>query len=106
VRQFPITRGHHGPGELRRSGQAFAVVGVPWDMLAPHEAGAVANHGQTLTRLAERGGLDAGEALALLEGKRWRDISDNWAENNRRLAVLIFRWMSTHAAGALVAGPP
>lgn len=40
---------------------------VPWSVIAPHEAQAQRNHGgQTLERLAERGGLCAKEALAVL----------------------------------------
>lgn len=30
------------------------------------------NHGQTLARLAERGGLNAGEALAIAEKRQWK----------------------------------
>lgn len=44
---------------------------VPFAMLAPHEAQAQRNHGQTLGRLAQRGGLDAAEALDILDGRRW-----------------------------------
>lgn len=42
---------------------------VPWDMVAPHEAQALRNHGQTLERLAERGGLDWSELLRVLEDR-------------------------------------
>ena len=44
---------------------------VPFALLAPHEAQAQRNHGQTLERLAQRGGLDAGEALDIIAGRRW-----------------------------------
>ncbi len=33
------------------------------------------NHGQSLARLAERGGLDAGEALAIIERRPWSSIT-------------------------------
>jgi predicted RNA-binding Zn ribbon-like protein len=33
------------------------------------------NHGQTLDRLAERGGLSASEALAICEKREWRRVS-------------------------------
>ena len=36
------------------------------------ERQAQTNHGQTLQRLAERGGLSLCEALALIEKRRWR----------------------------------
>lgn len=49
---------------------------IPWAMIAPHEATARQNHGgQTLARLAQRGGLCPLEAVAVLEDadyrKRW-----------------------------------
>lgn len=44
---------------------------VPWAMVAQHEARALKNHGQTLSRLAERGGLDPVELLAVLDDKPW-----------------------------------
>lgn len=43
---------------------------IPWAMMAPHEGQALRNHGQTLARLAERGGLGPDEALAALRGLR------------------------------------
>lgn len=43
---------------------------VPWAFVAPHEAWAEKNHGgQSLARLAERGGLDPLELLAVVEGR-------------------------------------
>lgn len=49
-RQFPI---QDGPS-------------IPWSVIAPFEKQAIANHNQTLERLAQRGGLGAGEALCVL----------------------------------------
>lgn len=45
---------------------------VPWRLLAPHEPQAIANHGQTLERLAERGGLGPSEMRVIVEGKSLR----------------------------------
>lgn len=42
---------------------------LPWEMVKPHERQAQRNHGQTLARLSERGGLSPSEALAVLEGQ-------------------------------------
>ena len=39
---------------------------VPWSLVEPHEAQARANHGQTLERLAQRGGLDPVELYLVL----------------------------------------
>lgn len=47
---------------------------VPMDMLAPFEAQAIRNHGQTLNRLAERGGMSSSEILAVLEGRKWGEV--------------------------------
>lgn len=68
-RQFPIMRNYsrraQAPGavEPRKS--------IPWAMLAPHEDRAMRNHGQTLERLAQRGGLAPCEALWILRDERW-----------------------------------
>lgn len=45
---------------------------VRWEALS--EKWAQINHGQTLTRLAERGGLDPTELVANLGGFPWRDM--------------------------------
>lgn len=39
---------------------------IPWAVIAPHEPQAQRNHGQTLERLSERGGLSPCEAIAVL----------------------------------------
>jgi hypothetical protein len=48
---------------------------IPWSVIAPHERQAHYNHSQTLTRLAERGGLDASEAVAVLESRPWTHMT-------------------------------
>jgi polyhydroxyalkanoate synthesis regulator phasin len=53
----------------------FPVMGgpaIPWSMIGPHERQAQINHDQTLERLAERGGLDPAEAVAVLQDTRFR----------------------------------
>lgn len=42
---------------------------IPYNIIAPHEAQAIRNHSQTLQRLAERGGLDWTEVLAVLNDR-------------------------------------
>lgn len=44
---------------------------IPWHLIAPHEAQAQRNHGQTLERLAQRGGLDPIEAMCVLEDREY-----------------------------------
>lgn len=53
---------------------AKVTVQLPWAMFAPHSRQAETNHSQTLDRLAERGGLDSCEALAILDDRRWHTM--------------------------------
>ncbi len=60
---------------------------IPWEVIAPHEAQAHKNHGQSLERLAARGGLSYREMLAVLRdqgfdygnGSRFADIQYEFA---------------------------
>ena len=46
---------------------------IPWSLIAAHDKQAQRNHaGQNLVRLAQRGGLDAMEAVAVLEDADYR----------------------------------
>lgn len=52
----------------------FPIMGgpkVPWSLIAPYEHQAHTNHGQTLKRLAERGGLSICEAMAVMSSVRY-----------------------------------
>jgi hypothetical protein len=49
---------------------------VPMAIFLPHAAQAERNHGQTLTRLNERGGLSSFEAYAILNDKHYSDIGN------------------------------
>lgn len=73
--------------DLRKAGVQSVIIGIPWDVITPHEAQAQINHSQTLARLAERGGLGHCEAVAILEDRRWRSMPK--AEANNRLAELV-----------------
>jgi hypothetical protein len=64
-----------------------AVIPLPWSIIAPHEKQALENHGQTLARLRERGGLSPCEAVAILEDRRWRRMDT--AQAFTRLAELL-----------------
>ena len=71
---------------------------VPWGMLAPHENRARLNHAQSLSRLAERGGLDWGEILAILEDRPWRTISfNNKAENRAKVMEYVSAYLKMEA---------
>ena len=72
---FPIMvpRTYKGVGdaldEMRRLKVCEVILSIPWAMIASHEAQAQKNHGQSLGRLADRGGLAPSEAVAILEGR-------------------------------------
>lgn len=82
MRTFPVLLGHRdeekrGPPECPRS--------VPWSFIEPGRVQAERNHGQTLERLAERGGLGPGEIRCALEGKKlWPHFNDLGQEGNRK----------------------
>ena len=44
---------------------------IPWESIAPHEEQALRNHGQSLEKLASRGGLSWCEALAVLRDSKF-----------------------------------
>lgn len=47
---------------------------VPWWVMIPHEAQSQRNHGQSIKRIAERGGFSPAEAWCVVTGKRWGDV--------------------------------
>lgn len=59
-RQFPILGYYPGLPDFPRS--------LPWRLVEPARKQAMANHKQTLERLAERGGLAPAELLLALSG--------------------------------------
>ena len=60
---------------------------IPWALIASHEARALSNHGQTLSRLNTRGGLSSGEAVAVLENRGWEIMIEGSADD--RLDFLV-----------------
>jgi hypothetical protein len=80
--------------EKKRS-RLFTIMGgpsIPWEMIAPHEAQALKNHGQTLERLNQRSGLDQGEALATLDGKGLWDVQRTREEARAELQRRLDAW--------------
>ena len=57
---------------------------IPWRIIEPHREQAYKNHRQTLERLDQRGGLDAMEAVAVLED---RDYRKRWQHTGDRLEL-------------------
>lgn len=64
-----------------------------------HEEWAQRNHSQSLARLAERGGLDATEALAIIEKRRWHRVDHDTA------LVAVMRYVDAYAAELLPPAP-
>jgi hypothetical protein len=60
---------------------------VPWSIVEPHESQAMKNHGQTLKRLADRGGLGWTELSDVIEGKSW----DGRSYSSRHDPELVYR---------------
>lgn len=72
VQRYPVS--HRCPQGLPR-------LNIPWSAFEPGQARAQRNHGQTLERLAERGGLAHIEALAILDDKSEREVlAEGWTE--------------------------
>lgn len=75
---FPILFGYQAKEELRAGrseGTSIVIIGIPWPLIAAHEKQCLRNHNQTAKRLAERGGLGADEAVAVLEDRPFRKMS-------------------------------
>jgi hypothetical protein len=70
---------------------------VPFAMLVPHEAQALKNHGQSLERLAQRGGLGHSEAIDILEGRKWGSALP-CLDNERHLINKVREWRAATGA--------
>lgn len=81
---------------IRAAGTSFAIVQVPMDMLRPHAKQAYRNHGQTLERLADRGGLAPAEALAILDDRPFEPMEPGLA--SARLVARVIAAMVKDAA--------
>ena len=64
---------------------------IPWVVIEPCERQAKINHGQSLQRLAQRGGLGCDEALCILTGQSFRMSCDPDAERKLR-EIVKERW--------------
>lgn len=81
-RRFPVL---YSRGE--RDALSGAPTTVPWSLLAGHEEQASRNHDQSLERLAERGGLDPVEMLAVIENRKWKPMTLHAAVEQLKEAV-------------------
>ena len=71
---------------------------IPWSIIEMMSRQATANHGQTLERLNERGGLCPSELYATLTGLRLSEV-DHSSEANFKAEINIMRTVA--ASGSL-----
>jgi hypothetical protein len=71
--QFPILHTYEPARSPARKLWETCPRWVPWALVEPHEPQAWVNHGQTLRRLAERGGLGPDELWCVMHRKHWRE---------------------------------
>lgn len=59
---------------------------VPWEVMVPHESRCQKNHGQSIKRIAERGGFSSGEAYCIVNNLDWYEMEKTigWQEADRR----------------------
>jgi hypothetical protein len=74
-RRFPVIV----PRDKRGREIAGCPTSVLWSLVEPHRAQAMSNHGQTLERLTERGGLAPDEMHAVVHDQRWRPMDESTA---------------------------
>jgi hypothetical protein len=68
-----------------------APTALPWPLVAAHENQALINHGQSISDLADKGGIDWSEMVAVLEDRPWHRMPvDEAAE---RLEELFADWV-------------
>jgi hypothetical protein len=75
---------------------------IPWGMLEPMEMRALKNHGQSLARLNQRGGVSAMEALAILndlplqKARIDEGVAAEMLEHRAKLWEAAKLWQDTH----------
>ena len=71
-KQFRIMRTH-----LNQNLRDKCPPSVDFRTVEPYEAQAQRNHGQTLQRLSDRGGLSPEELIAVMEGRSYFDLLES-----------------------------
>ncbi|MCJ2143667.1 hypothetical protein [Methylobacterium sp. E-066] len=63
--------------QVRKAPRTVVVDRVPWELFNEQSARArcQSNHDQTIERISERGGFDATEAVGVLSGLTWSELS-------------------------------
>lgn len=68
VGMFPVLTGEHSQHEG---------VCIPLSLIVSHENQCQRNHGQSIQRLAERGGLSPCEIVAIIEDREWKPMQEH-----------------------------
>lgn len=103
ARLFPILVPHYilsriGIGALQGDDRTMSVIcAIPWALIERHELQVRRTHRMGLPALASRGGLDACEAVAAIDGA---DEPLTWSEANERLAHHINQWKAAEGRQA------
>lgn len=68
---------------------------IPWDIIAIHEKQALENHGQTLEKLAERGGLSWTETyFVLIDSKyKYNELTESEAKSKVLALLPVQEWI-------------
>lgn len=86
-RWMPIQVGSKLDLRRRRGERVCIVERIPWEMISDErcEQQSQANHGQSISRIAERGGYSAGEAICVIAGIAWQPIGDDEDDTAHRI---------------------
>ena len=69
-----------------------APMSVPWGFVEPHRVQATSNHGgQTIERLAHRGGLSPRELYAVITDQKFRDVPSMSEERAWQLVQALLK---------------
>lgn len=95
--RFPILMGMPRPGQRQLT--------VPLAYVLEHERQAQANHGQTVARLKERGGLSWCELSAVLDDRKWSRMDTDEAHEWAMRSILARAAPITPAHNTDASGP-
>jgi len=74
--KYPVLQGQTDEAYVARRNGTLYPRSVPWELVKDHEEQALRNHSQTLTRLAERGGLSPKELWCIVHDTKFYDARD------------------------------
>lgn len=74
--RYPILQGQTDEAYEARRNRTPYPRSISWDLVAGHEKQAQSNHSQSLSHLAERGGLSPKELWCVVHDKKFYDAHD------------------------------